>query len=104
MTGNVHVGRPVGVALIALDGPLDRREQGLRLDEEREEVAVHGADGGTAVLELVFTVRELLDVPLPEGAVGRGRTGVREDVSNRGGRETGLCVLTTEGSTPFGSL
>ena len=104
MAGHVHVGRPVRVTLVALDGPLERRKQGLGLDEEGEEVAVDGADGGTAVLELVFTVGELLDVPLQECVVGVGRIGGREDVSNRGGCETGLRMLTTEGLTPFGSL
>ena len=69
-------------------------------------MAVDGTDGGATVLELVFTVRELLDVPLQEGPAGKGRIGGREDVSNCGMCETAwvLGMLTTEGSTPFGSL
>ena len=49
---------------VTLDGPLERRNQSLRLDEEREEMAVDGADGGTAVLKPVAAVGKPLDVPL----------------------------------------
>ena len=92
----LHVGVPVRVVRVTVDSPLERRQQGLRLDEEREEVAVDGADGGPAVLELVAAVGELLDVPLHQ--------------ENRGGRvsdgdegEGGMASAPGEARCPRGA-
>ena len=60
----VHVGNPVLVAFVALDGPLEGLPQSFPLDEEGEEETVDRADGGPAVLQPVVPVGELQDVPL----------------------------------------